>query len=52
MLVDHVGHGPWWTSHHGRYRAPPEFGHGPLRAPGDCTVAWEGGGEAEDAHWW
>jgi hypothetical protein len=36
MCVDYVGCGPWWTSHHDRYRAPPGLSHGPFRAPRTC----------------
>jgi hypothetical protein len=41
MSVDHVGRGPWWTSHHGRYRAPRELGHGPFRALRTCRDSGE-----------
>jgi hypothetical protein len=49
MSVDHVGRGPWWTIHHGWYRAPPELGHGPFRAPRTCHGRWEGRRRCRDS---
>jgi hypothetical protein len=45
MSVDHVGWGPWWTSHHGWYRAPPQLGHGSFQELGTCR---DRGGKEED----
>jgi hypothetical protein len=47
--VDHVGRGPWWTSHHGWYKAPPALGHGPFRALRTCRGRWEGRGRCRDS---
>jgi hypothetical protein len=46
--VDHRRCGPWWTNHHGWYRAPPELGHGPLWVSG----ARRDGGERKTMMSW
>jgi hypothetical protein len=48
--MDHTGHGPWWTDHHGWPWSSSELGLQPLWLPRECSMARGGRGDYGEAH--